>query len=301
MNTSIDSDLQNVINSLQGAYSDATIRGYKTDVFDFVAWCASSGYQSFPAKPEAVSEYLDALASKGLNPRTLERRLYAIRKFHGLMKLDDPTRVSRVQLTFRKIKRASFARPQQAAALTRQDLDKILDGKPDTPAELRNRLIISLGFDLLARRSEIVALTDDDVSPADKGTYSFLIRRSKADPFGAGRIAFCSPRSARLLEDWWEWRGNATSWLFCPIYNDQPIDRSICGTTVRRAVKQAMIEIGKSQAEARLFSGHSMRVGAAQDLLKRGQDTAGIMRAGGWKSIKVLSRYLETAEHNPWV
>ena len=62
-----------------------------------------------------------------------------------------------------------------------------------------------------------------------------------------------------------------------------------------------MMELGKSQDEAKLFSGHSMRVGAAQDLLKRGQDTAGIMRAGGWKSIKVLSRYLETAEHNPWL
>ena len=48
------------------------------------------------------------------------------------------------------------------------------------------------------------------------------------------------------------------------------------------------------------FSGHSMRVGAAQDLLKRGVDTAAIMRAGGWKSMNVLARYLEMAEHNVW-
>jgi integrase/recombinase XerD len=44
-----------------------------------------------------------------------------------------------------------------------------------------------------------------------------------------------------------------------------------------------------------------MRVGAAQDLLKRGVDTAGIMRAGGWKSVNILARYLEYADHNPWV
>ena len=37
------------------------------------------------------------------------------------------------------------------------------------------------------------------------------------------------------------------------------------------------------------FSGHSMRVGAAQDLLKMGYDTAAIMRAGGWKSVSVLA------------
>ncbi|WP_416832706.1 MAG: tyrosine-type recombinase/integrase [Erythrobacter sp.] len=48
------------------------------------------------------------------------------------------------------------------------------------------------------------------------------------------------------------------------------------------------------------FSGHSMRVGAAQDLLKRGFDTTAIMREGGWKSINVLARYFEKAEHNVW-
>ena len=48
------------------------------------------------------------------------------------------------------------------------------------------------------------------------------------------------------------------------------------------------------------FSGHSMRVGAAQDLLCAGNDTAAIMRAGGWKSINVLARYLEWAKHKLW-
>jgi hypothetical protein len=41
-------------------------------------------------------------------------------------------------------------------------------------------------------------------------------------------------------------------------------------------------------------------VGAAQDLLRKGHDTAAIMRAGGWKSVEVLGRYLEAAEHNVW-
>jgi integrase/recombinase XerD len=48
------------------------------------------------------------------------------------------------------------------------------------------------------------------------------------------------------------------------------------------------------------FSGYSMRVGAAQDLLMRGHDGNGIKRAGGWKSMGVLGRYLEYAEHNVW-
>ena len=44
-----------------------------------------------------------------------------------------------------------------------------------------------------------------------------------------------------------------------------------------------------------------MSGGAAQYLLKRGLDTAGILRAGGWKSVNVLARYLEQADHNPWL
>jgi uncharacterized protein YsxB (DUF464 family) len=48
------------------------------------------------------------------------------------------------------------------------------------------------------------------------------------------------------------------------------------------------------------FSGHSLRVSAAQDLLCAGFDAVVIMRAGGWKSVNVLDRYLEFAEHNVW-
>jgi integrase/recombinase XerD len=48
------------------------------------------------------------------------------------------------------------------------------------------------------------------------------------------------------------------------------------------------------------LSGHSLRVDSAQDLLQKSFDTATIMRAGGWKSVNTLSRYIEKAEHNVW-
>ena len=40
---------------------------------------------------------------------------------------------------------------------------------------------------------------------------------------------------------------------------------------------------------------------AAQELLRRGHATSAIMRAGGWKSVNVLARYLEEAEVNVWM
>jgi hypothetical protein len=44
------------------------------------------------------------------------------------------------------------------------------------------------------------------------------------------------------------------------------------------------------------FSGHSMRVGAAQDLMACGTGLLPIMTAGGWKSMNVIGRYVENAE-----
>jgi integrase/recombinase XerD len=41
--------------------------------------------------------------------------------------------------------------------------------------------------------------------------------------------------------------------------------------------------------------GHSMRIGAAQDVLVAGFDALAIMQAGGWKSANVVLRYIENA------
>ncbi|MBF9059815.1 tyrosine-type recombinase/integrase [Rhodobacterales bacterium HKCCSP123] len=70
---------------------------------------------------------------------------------------------------------------------------------------------------------------------------------------------------------------------------------------MKHVIKSAAARCGEPPEVVKTFSGHSMRIGAAQDLLCRGLDTVGIMRAGGWKSVNVLARYLEQADHNPWV
>jgi len=46
---------------------------------------------------------------------------------------------------------------------------------------------------------------------------------------------------------------------------------------------------------ANQLSGHSLRIGAAQDLMSGGRDVVAIMKAGGWRSINVVARYIEAA------
>lgn len=292
-------DWRSEFHRLEGAYAPATLKSYLADVEIFVNWCSELSIEPFPASVATVCRFLEGQAP-GKAPSTVRRRLYAVRKVHRLMQLPDPTWDEDINITYRRIRRAKLTRPKQAKGLNRKYLDAFLAVQPETPWGLRNRAMLSLGYELLTRRSELVALTTGDIEMRDDGTLRVIIRRSKSDPFGQGRIAFTSQKTAGCINDWLDWRGREISYLFCPIYQGKAIDRGLSTCTVKRMIKTAAKNAGLGAADINAFSGHSLRVGAAQDLLCAGYDTAAIMRAGGWKSLNVLSRYLEMAEHNVW-
>lgn len=284
---------------LEGAYAPATMRSYYSDIETFEAWCAARDIASLPASTTTVCEFLED-QGKTKAPSTVRRRLYAIRKVHRLLRLPDPTYDEDINLAFRRVRRSRAVRPQQAKGLNAPHLKRFLAVQPESLLGLRNRAMLSLGYELLTRRSELVALRDDDLMMRGDGTLHVLIRRSKADQAGAGRLAFTSKQTAQLVTAWQTARGGHTDWLFCPVYKGKAVDRSLESNSVKRVIKETAEKAGFEKEDIDRFSGHSMRVGAAQDLLIRGVDTVGIMRAGGWKSISVLSRYLEYAEHNVW-
>lgn len=284
---------------LEGAFAPATIKSYLTDVRIFVEWCDGKSLQALPANVETVCAFLEDQAG-ALCPSSVRRRLYAIRKVHRLLRLPDPTWDEAIEICLRRVRRSKLNRPKQAKGMTRDYLERCINVQPDNPWGLRNRAMLSLGYDLLTRRSELVALRSDDVELRSDGTLRAIIRRSKSDPFGMGRVAFSSKRSAELVGKWLGWRGSEIEPLFCGIYQGKAINRPLGTSKVKLIIKEAVAAAGLPQEEVAAFSGHSLRVGAAQDLLCAGHDTAAIMRAGGWKSVNVLGRYLEFAEHNVW-
>jgi len=288
------------IERLNGAYAPATIKSYYTDMRTLVDWCVRRGLNWSALSPEDVCDFLEHEARRGLCHGTLLRRVYSARRVFTLAGILDPTDDPEVGLCLRRIARARPTRPKQARGLSLATLNKFLDVQPDTPWGLRNRALLSLGYDLLARRSEITALRGEDVSWRRDGTLEVILRRSKADQFGRGRIAFTSSRSAELLSDWLEWRGGDIDPVFCAIYRGVAINRPLSGSTVKNIIKSSAHAAGYDQWVIDAFSTHSLRVGAAQELLRRGHDSVAIMRAGGWRTPTILARYLEKAEHNVW-
>ncbi|MCV2876387.1 tyrosine-type recombinase/integrase [Rhodobacteraceae bacterium XHP0102] len=300
--TYVDSkDWRKQISRLEGAYASSTIKAYYTDMSCLVDWCARHKIEWRVLTPRQFCEYLDWLAARGLKFGSIERKLYAARRLFTVMEIRDPTRGPEVDLAMRRLRRSSPTRPQQARGISGSEIARFIDVQPDTPWGLRNRAILSLGYDLLARRSELTALATGDVVWRADGTLEVIVRRSKSDQFGSGRIAFTSLRSADCVGAWLKWRGPDITPLFCGIYRGRAIDRPISGDTVKRIVKLAAAACGYDAYVVQQFSAHSLRVGAAQQLLQMGHDGAAIMRAGGWKSTATLGRYLSHADHNVWL
>ena len=74
--------------------------------------------------------------------------------------------------------------------------------QPDTLAGTRNCALLSLGYDFLARRSEFVGIRCNDLKFTPDGALKGMIRKSKTDQYGRGRLVFGSERSAKLVRKW---------------------------------------------------------------------------------------------------
>ena len=79
---------------------------------------------------------------------------------------------------------------------------------------------------------------------------------------------FGSERSAKLLRKWL--RPTEIQPVFCAINHDRCEDRAICDRNVNDIIKRSVVKVKRCDRPSDLeVSGHSLRVGAAQDLLIR--------------------------------
>ena len=94
---------------------------------------------------------------------------------------------------------------------------------------------------------------------------------------------FGSERSAALLKKWFKLKPKEIQPVFCAVNHGRCLERAICDRQVNEIIKQALVRVKRYPRPSDFeISGHSLRVGAAQDLLIQGHDMAAIMRAGGW-------------------
>jgi len=295
-----DIKISSVFASLNGAYAPNTLRSYYADAKVFVDWCEQTNIAPFPLTSDTVRAFIEHM-QPNYSYSTIRRRLSALRRLNGLLGFEDQTFTEDVYLAIRKLKRAKSTEQRQAVGINKDLLTKMIEAQPDTLVGKRNKLLLSLGYDFLARRSELVAIRSEDLTFTLDGALKGIIRRSKTDQYGRGRLVFGSQRSAKLLKKWLKLKPKEIQPVFCAINHGRCLDRAICDRQVNEIIKQGLVRVKRYARPSDLeVSGHSLRVGAAQDLLLKGHDMAAIMRAGGWSEPTTVARYLRFAQHNVW-
>lgn len=290
-------DWTTALEMLNGAYAQSTINAYYLDFCVFVQWCEKQTLNPLPCGARVVASFLDE-QSKAKAAATVRRYAVSIGKIHRLLDLDDPTKHEVVKLALRRAHRSAVAPQRQSIGLTRDNVNAIVALSHRSMRHLRDATMISVGFDALARRSEIVGLRVSDVQISDLRGGRVLIRRGKTDQMAYGRWAHLTDATSSLVLRWLK-KSTNNEFLFGPVYRGLVIDRALDPVTVQRSLRRAASEIGLS--EACNYTGHALRVGAAQELRKLGRSSSDIMRAGGWRSISSVARYLEAADQNVWL
>jgi integrase len=247
-----------------------------------------------PAHHDAIAEFVDAqIESSRIS--TIKRRISAITFAHRMADLPEPTNHSAVRLALRRASRARAQRPDQVRGLTHNILSRVFDLRPTTLADLRDAALLGVGYDTLCRSSEIALMLVDHQRRDPSGAISIIIPRSKGDATGKGRVAHLSPMTVERLNCWLEAAGIADGSIFQGLHLGLPSGRPLGASSIRRIVKRIVQRAGFSKSVADQFSGHSMRVGAAQDMMVAGFDILAIMQAGGWTTPHIVARYVERA------
>jgi integrase len=211
-----------LVAAYQAASSRHSIRALKSDLEAFDLWCRRHHKVALPASPEIVADYLDDRAVKGSKPASLGRYKASIAKVHSLLDLKDPTSASLVKLRLAAIRRRLGTAQKQARPLRFKgpvrDVERdqprglnvraLLESCREDLPGLRNRALLSAGYDTGLRASELVSIELEHIIEAiDPEARLLRIPRSKGDQEGEGATAYLSPRTVRAIAAWLEAAG----------------------------------------------------------------------------------------------
>jgi integrase len=283
-----------------------------------------------PALPELVVRFVEDMVDgyAGSSPRavaTVRRYLSTLSTLHRLLDCPDPTKAAIVANAL-KARARGRGGSRQAAPLRWADVEAALEVLPEDLAGLRDKTLLAVAHNTLARRAELVALDVADVEFLPAGVALVALRPTKARLEAEVEHRYLAPVTTALVRAWLERSGLRTGALFVAMHRNglarrlngrrgaaralEPCGRRLTAKEVNIIVKLAMGRLGVARGEltppegsaaarrraflahARAYSGHSPRIGAAQDMAAAGVSTAAMLQAGGWSDERMLKRYL---------
>ena len=161
--------------ALERGRSENTIAAYRSDLSGYLTWLSHQRVES----PQLVTAELVQRFASGLDgsPRTIQRRLSAVRSFHRFLVEDE---VAPVDPTAQLAAPAQPERLPKALSVTQ--VQQLLEGvSGDDPMSLRDRALLEVLYATGARVSEVTGLAVDDVFGADGSPAQLLRLRGKGN------------------------------------------------------------------------------------------------------------------------
>jgi integrase len=277
----------------EGAYSANTLRAQKADGAIFQAFCEGRGEAYLPADPKTIRAFIEHEMKAGKKPATVRRYIATIGRAHVGAGLLNPCSGEAVRLALKKMGRETSARQAQARALGWKEIKEFIGSAGKGLRADRERAMLCMAYETLARRGELVALEVRDVEFWPNGTGQALIRRGKTDAEGQGRVAYLSRETVKWLNIWLEHAKINEGPIYRRLIGRDQIGGALNPGSIAPIFKRVAQWIGMPARFVAEVSGHSTRVGAAQDLAELDIDLAAITQAGGWKSSRMPLQYAE--------
>lgn len=244
------------------------------------------GYRvSYPVPSDVIANYLSYCA-ENLKMSTINRRIAALNYAHklkgGYRVQDDPI----VSSLIAGIKRTLSVQVEQHEPLTIEKIRKIVANiETSTLKGVRDKALLLTGFAGAFRRSEMAALTLEDINRQEQGLCLF-VRRSKTDQEGEGD---CVPIvygndletcPVTALDAWLELAAIEDGSLFRSISKHGKLGEAITGDGIHRVIKERVSNAGYDPSE---YGAHSLRAGAATTAANNDATDAEIAKLGRWK------------------
>ncbi|UUA75215.1 tyrosine-type recombinase/integrase [Cellvibrio sp. QJXJ] len=270
-----------------------------SDFAQYLKFSSGGENEFLPVSDFALIAYIDNLQGLKRSKSTIERHVASIVWWCTYLELDDPRRLYRVKLKLKKMRAGSNLGTGQTQALRYEHLEAALGVfDPAIPRDYQDMTLLFTAFETMCRRSELVELRWQHFELQADGTGLMFIESSKTDQRRRGEYLFLSRNTADLLIGWRnlsvESGGEGAAYIFRGIYSNGMLGDQLNPGAVNRAFKRIARKLGLDET---IFSGHSTRVGAAQEMLERNINAAKIMKAGRWRSMEMVTHY--AAKINP--
>lgn len=283
--------IDDIFAKFDGAFAPNTIRAYRSDFEHYLTWCTEHQKTAIPPEEETLASYIMDMA-KSMKSATIRRRIQSLGTIFRLSRLANPTKDPDVILAMKRMHRSIGRAQEQAYPLTRNILDKLLNVCSHNVSGLRDKVMLNLGYETMRRRTEICSMRFEDIAINPNGQHFIRLRFSKTDQLGVGTMIPISYDLVDLIARWQKKIGDTNGYILRSVYKSGRVGKSLHPASITRLLRDLQDKAFGIRRDMPDLSGHSFRVGAAVDMVNKGESLARIMLRGGWKTESTAIRYL---------